>query len=374
MDASWAFLQNFNWYYLLIVPGLLTAFTVHELGHSITAYFLGDTSQAENGRITANPLRHMSWFGAILFVLFGIGWPKPMYFNPEKFKDRSLDALLVSLAGPAGNLLVAVITFLLSLGLLFILQATQVITAQQMEAVIFYTRQTDPSVFGPGLTQSSAVFWLVIITNRVWMANFTLGVVSLIPLPPFNGFYALMSFLGIWRDRRLSELTQDDPQPSISEELVTPKAETPSKKQTIADIHFQKGVAYHQQSQFDDAIARYRSALQTNPAFGPAYVNMGLAYKAKGQTKEAIHALRGATQYASDELSQNQAWAELHTLNAITNLPATVASPSRLNTGAIPWTDTTPTPNWVGLGVGLFALVLIFSCPVLMVILNLMGS
>ncbi len=372
MDGFGSFLQNFDWYHLLIIPGLLVAFTIHELGHSITAYFLGDTTQVEKGNITANPLKHVSWMGATLFVLFGVGWPKPMQFNPRNFKDRYLDTLLVSLAGPVANLAMTVGVFLLGLGLLAALRSAHVIDGQQMNDIIFFTRTTDPAIFGATPSQN-AILWLVVITNRVWMANFTLGIISLIPLPPFDGFSAVLSFMGVLRERRLSELTQDDPYPPALEPFIEPEVK-PSKKQTIADIHFQKGLEYHRNHQFDDAIARYRLALKADPSFGPAYVNMGLAHKAKGQTKEAIYALRGATQYASDELSQNQAWAELRTLDAIPDMPNTLPPPSRAGTGVIPWTERTPTPNWIGLGVGLFALMMVFVCPLLLVMLNIVGS
>ncbi|MEM7346840.1 MAG: hypothetical protein AAF485_21585 [Chloroflexota bacterium] len=67
---------NFGWANLLIIPGILIGYTVHELGHALTAYYLGDHSQVERGKITLNPLEHISWFGALAFILFGIGWPK----------------------------------------------------------------------------------------------------------------------------------------------------------------------------------------------------------------------------------------------------------------------------------------------------------
>ncbi len=375
MDTLSSFLPNFNWYSLLIIPGLLVGFTVHELGHSIAAYLLGDTSQVEKGNLTANPLKHMSWLGMILFVLFGIGWPKPLQFDPKHFKDRFLDTLLVSLAGATANFLTSAIVFLLSLVALAGLNLTGQIDGNQLTSIIFFSRSTDPAIFGAGSPWSNPLVWIIVITNRVWVANFVLAVVSLIPLPPFDGFTAILSFLGVIRQRRLESLIEDNPQPPVSPaEIIEPKP-VPSKKATIAEIHFQKGVEYHQKKQYDDAIARYRLALQTDPSFGPAYVNLGLAHKAKGQIKEAIHALRGATQHASDAISQNQAWAELHNLNAIPDVPSVRASSiSPDSSGTIPWTNTKPTPNWTALGVGLLLLVLMFSCPLIMLLFELATS
>ena len=371
MDIFSSFLPNFNWYSLLILPGLLVGFTVHELGHSIAAYLLGDTSQVEKGNLTANPFKHVSWLGAILFVLVGIGWPKPLQFDPKHFKDRFLDTLLVSLAGPTANFLTSAIVFSLSLGALAILGVSQQIDGQQLTHIIFFSRSTDPAIFGDGSLWGSPLMWIIAITNRVWVANFALGMVSLIPLPPFDGFTAILSFLGVVRQRRLSALIENDPHPPISPaDIIEPKP-APSKKKTIADIHFQKGVEYHQQQKYDDAIARYRLAIQADPSFGPAYVNLGLAHKAKGQTKEAIHALRGATQHASDTLSRNQAWAELHNLNAIPDAPPPQPANSSTGTGTIPWTNTKPTPNWTALGMGMLLLVLTFSCPLIMLLFEL---
>jgi len=375
MDTFSSFLPNFNWYSLLIIPGLLVGFTVHELGHSITAYLLGDTSQVEKGNLTANPFKHISWLGTILFVLVGIGWPKPLQFDPGKLKDRFLDTLLVSLAGPTANFLTSAIVFTLSVGILAILSLSQQIDSSQITTIIFFNRSTDPTVFGNGSVWNNTLLWIIMMTNRIWVANFALGVVSLIPLPPFDGFTALLSFLGVVRQQRLQALIEDNPHPPVSPvEIIEPKP-TPSKKKTIADIHFQKGVEYHQKQLYDDAIARYRLAIQSDPSFGPAYVNLGLAHKAKGQIKEAIHALRGATQHASDALSQNQAWAELHNLNAVPNVPPPLTPAGMPNSsGTIPWTNTKPTPNWTALGVGMLLLVLTFSCPLLMLLFELVSS
>ena len=61
---------NIHWTNLLIIPGLLIGYTIHELAHAFAAYFLGDYSQVERGKITLNPFRHISWFGFFSFLLF----------------------------------------------------------------------------------------------------------------------------------------------------------------------------------------------------------------------------------------------------------------------------------------------------------------
>ena len=370
-----AFFPNLHWYSFIILPGLLVAFTVHELGHSISAYFLGDTTQIKSGHLTANPLKHISWLGAILFVLFGVGWPKPLQFDSKNFKDRYLDSLLVSLAGPAANLAVSVVIFLVSLLILILLQSAGKIDTHQFSNIIFFNRSSDLASMPSQQAMQDSIVWIVTFTNRVWVANFAIAIISLIPLPPFDGFTAILSLMGIISKQRVSQLKQDDEEkitevsPSFADVLSLQEAPPVNKKQNIAEIHFQKGLEYHHDEKFDDAIARYRLAIENDPSFGPAYINMGLAYKAKTQKKEAIHAFRGATQYAEDEKSQNQAWAELHNLGAIPSLPPST-SQDKNKSGAVPWTDTRPTPNWVRLAIGLITMILAFTCPIILLLLS----
>lgn len=369
-----AFFPNLHWYSFLILPGLFVAFTVHELGHSISAYFLGDTSQIKSGNLTANPLKHVSWLGTILFVLFGIGWPKPLQFDSKNFKDRYLDSLLVALAGPAANLAISVVVFLASLLLLLLLQTMGKIDAQQFSNIIFFNHNSDLASMPSQQAMQDSMVWIVTFTNRVWVANFAIALVSLIPLPPFDGFTAILSLLGIISKKRVSQLkeideTDGETQTALPDVLSLNEAPPINKKQSIAEIHFQKGLEYHQQKFFNDAIARYRLALQNDETFGPAYINMGLAYKAKGQKNDAIHAFRGATQYADDEKSQNQAWSELHNLGAIPNLPP-ATSHNKNADDTTPWTDTRPTPNWLRLGVGLLTIILAFTCSILLLFIN----
>ncbi len=130
------------------------------------------------------------------------------------------------------------------------------------------------------------------------------------------------------------------------------------------DIHFDLGAEYHAAGNYEDAIARYRQALASDRNYGPAYVNLGLAHLALNQRARAIQAFRGATQYASDEKSRNEAWAQLHKLSEFpppsaqeTPSSAKVQPPHTLAVTG-PWTDTRPTPNWLAFGLsGLLTLI-----------------
>jgi Zn-dependent protease len=343
----------------------LIGFTIHELGHALVAYYLGDYSQVKEGRISANPFRHISWMG-VLFVLFlGFGFPKLIRFDPKAFKDRYVDSYLVSIAGPCANFLAAILIFAGSSLLVGLLSLTQTIDAQQASSILFFNR-TSPLItvnFSQALQDVS--LWVIAFSNRLWVANFMLGVISLLPLPPFDGFTILLSFVGMMRERRIKALTEQVPTPAIKANPRNHKSQPAySQKKSVADIHFEAGTAYHQQGQFDDAIARYRQAVRIDEHHGPAYVNMGLAYRAKNQREEAIQALRAATRLATDEKSRNQAWAELHSLSALpTNQVITEGRyEQRTQSGTEPWTDVQPSPDWLSFSASAATLLLSFIC------------
>jgi Zn-dependent protease len=89
---------------------LLTAFSFHEFAHAWTADYFGDDTPRYNGRLTLNPLAHLDPMGSLLLIIAGFGWAKPVPVNPNALKQRSPSALMwVSLAGPASNLLLAIL-------------------------------------------------------------------------------------------------------------------------------------------------------------------------------------------------------------------------------------------------------------------------
>jgi Zn-dependent protease len=89
---------------------LLTSFPVHEFAHAWTADRFGDSTPRQNGRLTLNPLAHWDPIGTLMMILIGFGWAKPVPINPYALTRRSAAApMLVSLAGPASNLLMAII-------------------------------------------------------------------------------------------------------------------------------------------------------------------------------------------------------------------------------------------------------------------------
>jgi Zn-dependent protease len=93
---------------------LLIAFPIHELAHAITAYRLGDPTPKYDGRLTLNPFAHLDFFGSLLIMIAGLGWAKPVRFNPSAFRmDPRTGAMIVAAAGPLSNLALAVILAML---------------------------------------------------------------------------------------------------------------------------------------------------------------------------------------------------------------------------------------------------------------------
>ena len=92
---------------LLSIPAILIALTLHELSHGYVAYKLGDTTAKSQGRLSLNPLKHLDPIGALFLLIVGFGWAKPVPVNPYAFKNKEKGMALVAIAGPASNLLMA---------------------------------------------------------------------------------------------------------------------------------------------------------------------------------------------------------------------------------------------------------------------------
>ena len=98
---------------LMIVPAALVGLVLHELAHGAVALALGDPTARDQGRLTLNPLRHLDLMGTIFLLILHFGWAKPVQVNPRYFAKPKRDMLLVALAGPATNLILAALFGLL---------------------------------------------------------------------------------------------------------------------------------------------------------------------------------------------------------------------------------------------------------------------
>jgi Zn-dependent protease len=125
MDVNWI-IEG-----LISYLGLIVLLTFHEFGHAWTAEKCGDDTARLQGRCSLNPIVHIDPIGTVLlplmmiFLPFGvsrfmIGWAKPVPVNPYNLRNPRVDDILVSMAGPAMNLLLAVgLVALARAGLLF---------------------------------------------------------------------------------------------------------------------------------------------------------------------------------------------------------------------------------------------------------------
>jgi len=94
--------------FILRIPIILLALTIHEVAHGWAALKLGDPTARDQGRITLNPFSHLDPLGAIMLMSGVFGWAKPVPVNGYNLKKPKRDILLVSLAGPVSNILQAI--------------------------------------------------------------------------------------------------------------------------------------------------------------------------------------------------------------------------------------------------------------------------
>jgi Zn-dependent protease len=143
------------------------------------AWKLGDATAAVQGRITLNPLAHLDPLGALMFLLVGFGWAKPVPVNPFVFRRRKLDNALVALAGPASNLLLGILCFL---ALLLLLRGHAI----------------SPTPWGLlGVGENLDILSLIlaqVLAGSVFV-NFGLMAFNLIPIAPLDGSHILQMFI-----------------------------------------------------------------------------------------------------------------------------------------------------------------------------------
>jgi Zn-dependent protease len=144
---------------------------------------LGDPTARLLGRLTFNPIPHIDLVGSIMVPLFSllaagrvfIAWAKPVPINPANFRHPRRDDVLVSLAGPLSNIVVALVCMFTAMGIGLILNG---IGAEEE----------------PGVIHTALVFLLKMFYAGVYL-NIVLAVFNMIPLPPLDGSHVLAGFL-----------------------------------------------------------------------------------------------------------------------------------------------------------------------------------
>lgn len=149
---------------------LFTAITVHEYSHGKVAHMLGDPTAKAMGRLTLNPLAHLDPLGALMMVFCRFGWAKPVPVNPYYFNEPKKGMVLVSIAGPAANIVLA---FMFATLMPFAMLLLGFIPNVPYEVVSFII-----SLFVTGI-----------------IMNVYFAVFNLIPFPPLDGSKILFSVL-----------------------------------------------------------------------------------------------------------------------------------------------------------------------------------
>ena len=147
---------------IFTLPAILIGLTVHEFSHAYVSHRLGDPTPKYQKRLTLNPIDHIDPIGLISLILFRFGWGKPVQINPRHYKNPRIGEILVSVAGPASNLLMVILFS-------FIFKFT--------------------------VGFAVANFWYAQLMRYIIIYNAVLCVFNLLPLPPLDGSKILLNLL-----------------------------------------------------------------------------------------------------------------------------------------------------------------------------------
>ncbi len=150
--------------FILRIPAILFALTIHEFAHGWVALRFGDTTAQDQGRLTLNPFAHLAFFGTAMLLFGPFGWAKPVPVNGYNFKEPKKGILFVSLAGPLSNIISAFL-----FGYLLRLMAH----------------------FQPSLMNSSISSFLYLSV----MINLGISFFNLLPIPPLDGSKIVLGLL-----------------------------------------------------------------------------------------------------------------------------------------------------------------------------------
>ena len=166
----------------------LFAISIHESAHAWVAMRRGDPTAYMLGRVTLNPIKHIDPIGSVLLPILGLyngggilGWAKPTPVNPRNFKRLVLDDVLVSVAGPVSNFIVAI-------GALLLLAAVTLAPGGR--------ESVQGLAAGAGLPGTSSIIEPItlLIYELLWI-NIVLAMFNLIPVPPLDGSHVIRHFM-----------------------------------------------------------------------------------------------------------------------------------------------------------------------------------
>jgi len=161
-------------YILSVMLAVFVAISFHECAHAYVAYKLGDPTAKNLGRVSLDPMKHLDPVGALLFLLFGFGWAKPVIVNPRNLKNYRRDDVLISLAGPLTNLVLSFIFY----------------------GIWFFVRR---------VTANEIILTVLIYLVSI---NLSFAIFNILPIPPLDGFHVVSSLLPAKAYKVVSFLTR----------------------------------------------------------------------------------------------------------------------------------------------------------------------
>ncbi len=155
---------------IILVSILIFSIIIHEIAHGLMALKLGDRTAENAGRLTLNPIPHIDLLGSIIVPLmlflsgtnFLLGWAKPVPFNPNNLRDQKWGEAKVAIAGPASNIILAVLAIII----IYILMAFELLT-QSIHSIL----------------------------EMAVIINLFLAFLNMLPVVPLDGSKILFSFL-----------------------------------------------------------------------------------------------------------------------------------------------------------------------------------
>lgn len=171
---------------LYALPAILISLSFHEMAHAYISYRHGDPTAKMLGRLTMNPLKHLDPIGTLMLIAsmfsgFGFGWAKPVPINPAYYSNRKRGTVLVSLAGPASNLLLA---------LVFSFPMALIALDSGYSAAEIY--DSSLGIYGSDLSARAIIFN---ICRFFYMINIGLATFNILPIPPLDGSKILTAIL-----------------------------------------------------------------------------------------------------------------------------------------------------------------------------------
>ena len=145
------------------LPGIVIAMVIHEYSHARVAYALGDYTPRLQGRLTLNPVAHVDPIGLLMLFIVHFGWAKPVQINPLNFSNPRRDDILVSLAGPASNLITSFVALIV---------------------LVLFVKMKLPISDG-----------LLVVFNLIIIYNINFAIFNMLPIPPLDGSHILRNLL-----------------------------------------------------------------------------------------------------------------------------------------------------------------------------------